>query len=190
MDELDKNNKWIFLIPIDGLSNKNISKNTIGISEDNNIEKDNSMEEDFNQYFYGNNINESDSNSNLNLRENRNNSKIYSYSFLSKSKIISKADSSKLHMSEYFKKNWKKKIKRLIIKLKKRFTKQSQKISSDNNINNLFDITNSENKNLNFDFYFSNNPNNFGHHHQNYQRWNYMDRNINYNINNLNISNS
>ena len=190
MDELDKNNKWIFLIPIDGLSNKNISKNTIGISEDNNIEKDNSMEEDFNKYFYGNNINESDSNSNLNLRENRNNSKIYSYSFLSKSKIISKADSSKLYMSEYFKKNWKKKIKRLIINLKKRFTKQSQKISSDNNINNLFDITNIENKNLNFDFYFSNNPNNFGHHHQNYQRCNYMDRNINYNINNLNISNS
>ena len=34
MDELDKNNKWNYLIPVDGISNNNISKNTIEISED------------------------------------------------------------------------------------------------------------------------------------------------------------
>ena len=186
MDELDKNNKLIFLIPVDGISNNNISKNTIEVSEDKS-EKDNSMEEDFNKDFFENNLKENDSN----LGKNIDNSKIYSYSFLSKYKIISIADSSKLYMSEYLKKNWKKKIKRLIIKLKKRYTKQSEKISSDNNINNLPDIQNIENKSL--DFYFSNNPNNFGHHHQNYQSSNCnmekINRNIIYNISNLNIPN-
>lgn len=120
MDELEKNNKWLFLIPIDGISNKNIPKNTIEISEDNNIEKDKIMEEDFNKYIFGNNINESDSNSNLNLSENKNNSKMYSYSFLSKSKIISIADSSKLYMSEYLKKKLEKENKEINYKIKEK----------------------------------------------------------------------
>ena len=89
-------------------------------------------------------------------------------------------------MSEYLKKNYKKKIKRLIIKLKKRYTKQSQKVSSDTTINNISDNEDKSFEDKSLDFYFNNNPNNFGHHHQNYQISYYnmeqMNRNFNYNI--------
>ena len=115
------------------------------------------MEEDFNKEFLEDKIKENDSN----MRENENNSKIYSYSFLSKSNIKSIADSSKLYMSEHLKRNWKKKIKRLIIKLKKRYTKQSQKVNSDNNTNNLPDNNTKYIENKSLDFYLSNNLNNF-----------------------------
>ena len=188
MEDIDKSNKWIFLIPVDGLSNKNISNNAKEIYEDNKSEKDNSIEENFNKEFFEDNIKENDSN----LREN--NSKIYSYSFLSKSNIKSIADSSKLYMSEHLKKNWKKKIKRLIIKLKKRYTKQSQKVNSDNNTNNLPDNNTKYIENKRFDFYFNNNLKNFEHHHQNNQANNFnmeqIDLRYNYSINNMNISNN
>ena len=56
---------------------------------------------------------------------------------MSKYKDLSRADSSKVYMSEFLKKNWKIKIKRLLFKLKKRYTKQSQNIILKNPKNNM-----------------------------------------------------
>ena len=163
MEKLDKNNKWIFLIPVDGNPNKNMPKNENELLEDNKKEKKETnkiLEEDSKDKnnFKDNTINNS---SNVD-----NNFKMLSYSSLSKSKTISIADSSKLYMSEFLKKNWKIKIKRLILKLKKRYMKQSQKLlieESNNNISESSNINNiegneikSENNSINFDNYYSN----------------------------------
>ena len=39
MEDIDINNKWIFLIPVDGISNKNISNNSKEIYEDNKTKR-------------------------------------------------------------------------------------------------------------------------------------------------------
>ena len=128
MNSIEKNDKWIFLVPVDGDTNKKIIENRKELSKDKQneniqIKKENSnFEEDIK-----NNVREKNSSINKNNKENNNNLKIYTYSLASKKKDFSLADSSKLYMSEFLKKNWKIKIKRLKIKLKKRYTKHAQK---------------------------------------------------------------
>ena len=134
MNILD-NDKWIFLVPIDGNGNKNNIKTknkSLKIEQpqknQENLENQDNSKEEINQNSI---INQNDTvkkNSDIkNKNDNKNNSKLYLYSFLSKSKELSIANSSKIYMSEFLKKNWKIKIKRLLIKLKKRYTKQAQK---------------------------------------------------------------
>ena len=193
MEKLEKNNKWIFLIPVDGNANKPNSKNNnkllkININEKEEIIKENSKNK--NNYDKNTKSNNSD-----------NNCKIYSYSSIIKSKTISNADSSKLYVSEFLKKNWKKKIKRLRLKLQKRFTKQSQKLLENGpkiNINNSLDINKSinlnQNNSINFENYqgnyniceskrFSNNCS-FNKLYNNNNYYNYYAFNFNNNYNN------
>ena len=149
MENFENNNRWIFLISVDGNTNKNISKNNNYFLEKNKkeiiIKEDSKIKNTINP-----NINE------------EKNYRIYSYSSISKSKIISNADSGKLYMSDFLKKPWKIKIKRLLLKLKKRYTKQSQKLleGSKANIHNSFNINNNiiinENNAINFDNYQGN----------------------------------
>ena len=127
MEKINKNDKWIFLVPVDGNANKNTIENKNQSFEEQNkkndieIEKDENIEEIYNNdYFDIEKIP-----NNKKIEEKHNNVKIYSSSLISKN--ISIADSSKIYMSEFLKKNWKIKIKRLIIKLKKRYTKQVHK---------------------------------------------------------------
>lgn len=187
MNTINKNDKWIFLIPIDGNAKKNTieNKNQLSFKEQNHkkeieIEKDKEFEEIYkNDFFDAEKIPYIEKN-----EENKNNVKIYSSSLILKD--ISIADSSKLYMSEFLKKNWKIKIKRLIIKLKKRYTKQVQKsileeknikfienynsINFDGNSKLLYQNFNNYNTSLNNDI----NNNNF--------------QNYNLNINNMDIS--
>ena len=167
MDSSNKNDKWIFLVPIDGNINKSVieTKNQINKIEKNQEKSETKLEEkDEEEYFNKNifNINHIENNpENKKINENQDNTKIYIYSLISKNKDLSQADSSKVYMSEFLKKNWKIKIKRLLIKLKKRYTKQSQKINlkdPNNNINNndFSDFNNNINNNeinnsINFD---------------------------------------
>ena len=185
MNSLNKNNKWIFLVPIDGNTNKSIQYGQNEISNDDqgskiqtNNEKEELSEEDLKK-------NENEKEKNINI-EKKGELKIFS-----KSKNLSIADSSKIYMSEFLKKNWKIKIKRLIIKLKKRYTKkaenliyeESQKSIINNNIenNNLINIFN-DSSNLN------NNINNNINTSDNNLYNNNLYNNNHYNLNNLNIS--
>lgn len=182
MESSKKNDKWIFLVPIDANINKSVNKkqNQPDKCEQNQEKseikiKEKDDDEYFNKNFIDNtnidnidNKSNMDNNSNIkNTTENQDNSKIYTYSFLSKYNDKSKADSSKIYMSEFLKKNWKIKIKRLIIKLKKRYTKQADKIIFEDpkNINNndFSDFNNNKiNINpLNQNFSFNNNSINF-----------------------------
>ena len=135
MEKINKNDKWIFLVPVDGNINKNTkeNKNQLTFKEQNKknvieIEKDKYIEEIYNNDYF-----DIEKIPNIKKIEGKqNNVKIYSSSLISKN--ISIADSSKIYISEFLKKNWKIKIKRLIIKLKKRYTKQIQKsILKENN---------------------------------------------------------
>ena len=185
MNSLNKNNKWIFLVPIDGNTNKSIQYGQNEISNDDqgskiqtNNEKEEISKEDLKK-------NENEKEKNINI-EKKGELKIFS-----KSKNLSIADSSKIYMSEFLKKNWKIKIKRLIIKLKKRYTKkaenliyeESQKSIINNNIenNNLINIFN-DSSNLN------NNINNNINTSDNNLYNNNLYNNNHYNLNNLNIS--
>ena len=185
MNSLNKNNKWIFLVPIDGNTNKSIQYGQNEISNDDqgskiqtNNEKEELSEEDLKK-------NENEKEKNINI-EKKGELKIFS-----KSKNLSIADSSKIYMSEFLKKNWKIKIKRLIIKLKKRYTKkaenliyeESQKSIINNNIenNNLINIFN-DSSNLN------NNINNNINTSDNNLYNNNLYNNNHYNLNNLNNS--
>ena len=188
MNSINKNDKWIFLVPVDGNANKNIieNKNKISFNEQNKkndikIEEDNKdLEEIYNNDFFDTekipNIEKNE--------ENQKNIKIYSTSLLSKD--ISIADSSKIYMSEFLKKNWKIKIKRLVIKLKKRYTKQVQKsiLEEDNKSSNI------SNKTENSKFIENYNSINFDDNskllNQNYNNCNQI---INNNINNINFQN-
>ena len=140
MNSLNKNNKWIFLVPIDGSTNKAISQNQNEISKIEqsskiliNNEREEHLEEDLKK-----NINVKDNNINI---EKQNDFKIFS-----KSKNLSVADSSKIYMSEFLKKNWKIKIKRLIIKLNKRYTKKAENLFYEEPKNCI--INNSEEKEI------------------------------------------
>lgn len=155
MNILDSD-KWIFLVPVDGNGNKNNTKNNNELLQkeqtqknQENKENEKDSKEESNKINLNNNDIKKDSDI-KNTNENANNSKLYLYSFLSKSKEFSIANSSKIYMSEFLKKNWKIKIKRLILKLKKRYTKQAQKIdfeNSDEIINNK-EVININNNNI------------------------------------------
>ena len=186
MEKINKNDKWIFLVPVDGNANKNTIENKNQSFEEQNkkndieIEKDENIEEIYNNdYFDIEKIP-----NNKKIKEKQNNVKIYSSSLISKN--ISIADSSKIYMSEFLKKNWKIKIKRLIIKLKKRYTKQVQKsiLEEDNKSSNI------SNKTENSKFIENYNSINFDDNskllHQNYNNCNQI---INNNINNINFQN-
>ena len=77
------------------------------------------------QYLYDERFNSK----NLPLIQNEDrNKKLFIFSCLNteeKRAISSNADSSKIYMSEFLKHNWKLKVKRLVIKLKKRYTKKA-----------------------------------------------------------------
>ena len=195
MEKFEKNNKWIFLIPVDGNTNKNISKNNNELFEKNKKEKEKNIKED--------SINKINCYKNT-ISHNNNeekNCRIYSYSSISKNKSISNADSSKFYMSDFLKKNWKIKIKRLLVKLKKRYTKQSQKLleeGPDTNIHNSFNINNNiiinKNNSINFDNYRDNyniceskrfaNKCNVNELYNNYNYYNYYTFNFNNSYNN------
>jgi len=191
MEKSENNDKWIFLIPLDGNINKTNSKNNNELLEQKKKEKlENIKEDSKNNNNYDNNVKDNSINSDYNC-------KIYSYSSITKSKAIMNADSSKLYVSEFLKKNWKIKIKRLRIKLQKRFTKQSQKLLKEEpktNINNSFDININENKSINFEKFqnnyniceskrFSNNCR-FNKVYNNFNYYNYYTFNFNNNYNN------
>jgi len=196
MEESESNNKWIFLIPVDGNINKTNSKNNNELLEQNKKEKLELTKE------YSKNKNNYDKNVKDNCINIDNNCKIYSYSSITKSKAIMNADSSKLYVSEFLKKNWKIKIKRLRIKLQKRYTKQSQKLLKEEpkiNINNSLDINKkiniNENKSINFEK-FQNNYNiceskrfanncRFNKVYNNFNYYNYYTYNFNNNYNNI-----
>ena len=160
MEKLEKNNKWIFLIPVDGNTNKIISKNESELLEEDKKEKNKDLEDDSKNKnnFVENKIN--------NITTVDNKSKMLSYSSLSKSGTISVADSSKIYMSEFLKKNWKIKIKRLILKLKKRYMKQSQKLLIEEPKINIFvppntnsienNLIKNENNSINFGNFLNN----------------------------------
>ena len=201
MDNFEISNKWIFLVPIDGITNRNISKNITELSNDKEIEKENFHIED-NELS---NINFIEKNSNIQNNKEQKDLKAITYSFISKTKNIPKADSSKIYMSEFLKKNWKIRIKRIQLKLKKRYSKQSQRIYSEDNENTIkesSEINNNININNlgeNYKKYISNkNSINFGDKEKvneqnpknNYYQANYASNNCNLNINNLNISNN
>ena len=201
MDNFEISNKWIFLVPIDGITNRNISKNITELSNDKEIEKENIHIED-NELS---NINFIEKNSNIQNNKEQKDLKAITYSFISKTKNIPKADSSKIYMSEFLKKNWKIRIKRIQLKLKKRYSKQSQRIYSEDNENTIkesSEINNNININNlgeNYKKYISNiNSINFGDKEKvndqnpknNYYQANYTSNNCNLNINNLNISNN
>ena len=184
MNSLNKNNKWIFLVPIDGNTNKSIQDSNNEISNNDqdskiqaNNEKVKPSEEDIKK-------NENEKEKNINI-EKQSELKIFS-----KSKNLSVADSSKIYMSEFLKKNWKIKIKRLIIKLKKKYTKKAENliyeepqksiINSNIENNNLINIFN-DSSNLN------NNINNNINTSDNNLYNNSLYNNNQYNLNNLNI---
>ena len=196
MNSINKKDKWIFLVPVDGNANKSTieNKNQLSFNEKNKkndikIENDKDLEEIYNNDFF-------DTEKTTNIKkneENQKNIKIYSTSLLSKD--ISIADSSKIYMSEFLKKNWKIKIKRLMIKLKKRYTKQVQKSISEGN--NKF--SNINNKTESSKFIENYNSINFEDNskllHQSFNNYNQIINNDinninfqNYNNNNLNIS--
>ena len=194
MDNFEKSNKWIFLVPIDGITNKNNPKNKTELSNYKNIEKNNNHKEENN-----NDINFIENNKNIKKNEKQEDLKAYSYSFISKTKNIPRADSSKIYMSEFLKKNWKLRTKRLVLKLKKRYTKQSQRAflkNTENTINEFSEIHNNINSNNfgeNYETNISNtNSINFenNNYKNNYFQLNHDTNNCNFNINNLNISNN
>lgn len=178
----EKNDKWIFLIPVDGNANKNINKKEKKILDSGNNQINKEKSEDQQNIKNLNNpkleIDSLENNSNMEvINENKNNFPAYSYSIISKSKNFCIADSSKFYISECLKKNWKIRIKRLIIKLKKRYTKQANNFLEEdskdfinnehfnaNNISNNNNLKNLEinNNNLNFtntqnNYYIKNN---------------------------------
>ena len=117
----------IFMIPIDGLEE---SKESFEPTQNEfNFLKDYSQLMDLKtnsiiQYLYDKRLHSN----NIPLIQNNRNKKQFIFSCLNseeKRAISSNADSSKIYMSEFLKHNWKLKAKRLIIKLKKRYTKKA-----------------------------------------------------------------
>ena len=121
------NTPSIFMIPVDGLEESKESfeppQNEFNFFKDSQLMdfKTNSII----QYLYDKRL----YSNNLPLIQNKNLSKkLFIFSCLNtedKRQISSNADSSKIYMSEFLKHNWKLKAKRLIIKLKKRYTKKT-----------------------------------------------------------------
>ena len=117
----------IFMIPVDGIEESKESfeppQNEFNFFKDSQLMdfKTNSII----QYLYDKRL----YTNNLPLIQNKNLSKkLFIFSCLNtedKRQISSNADSSKIYMSEFLKHNWKLKAKRLIIKLKKRYTKKT-----------------------------------------------------------------
>ena len=117
----------IFMIPVDGIEESKESfeppQNEFNFFKDSQLMdfKTNSII----QYLYDKRL----YTNNLPLIQNKNkNKKLFIFSCLNtedKRQISSNADSSKIYMSEFLKHNWKLKAKRLIIKLKKRYTKKT-----------------------------------------------------------------
>ncbi len=127
--------------------------------------------------------------------------------------LQSKTNSSKIYISEIFKKNWKIKARRLMAKIKKRLIKQwknanSKNILENNNcnntnwINNIIIESNNINKNLDLNNYYIKKINSMNHENNNIlanlfcndncQANNYSNiyTNINYNCNNYNNNNN
>ena len=188
MNSINKNDKWIFLVPVDGNANKNTieNKNQLSFNEKNKkndikIENDKDLEEIYNNDFF-------DTEKTTNIKkneENQKNVKIYSTSLLSKD--ISIADSSKIYMSEFLKKNWKIKIKRLIIKLKKRYTKQVQKSILEEGNNTFSNVSNKTESSKFIENYNSINfDDNWKLLNQSFNNYNQI---INNDINNINFQN-
>lgn len=193
MNSLNKNNKWIFLVPIDGNTNKVIQYSQNEMSNDDQgskIQTNNEKE----LYEEGIKKNENNKEKKINI-EKQSELKIFS-----KSKNLSIADSSKIYMSEFLKKNWKIKIKRLIIKLKKKYTKKAENliyeepqksiINSNIENNNLIKIFNdSSNLNNNINSIINTSDNNLYNNNNHYNLNNLIfsnKHNINYNYNALN----
>ena len=141
MNSFEKNGKWVFLVPIDGSTNKNpITLNFEIIKNEENIlnnkssikERENNEQIDAKELL--NLIPNIDQN--LNSKEKENDSKLNSYFILSKSKSITIADSRKQYISEFLKKNWKVRAKRIVLKLKKKYEKRAEKFNFVVNINN------------------------------------------------------
>ena len=185
-------NKWIFLIPVDGNTNKNINQREKELPETvdnkiNNKEKEQTKQniENLNKEFLNNSP---EKNFNIKIQnENKNNFPAISYSIISKSKDFSIADSSKFYMSECLKKNWKIRIKRLIIKLKKRYTKQAKRFFlEDPKFDNNEDICSIENNNNKIK------DDNIYNHQLNFEinnnKKNFTNCQNNYDINNSNIN--
>ena len=117
----------IFMIPVDGIEESKESfeppQNEFNFFKDSQLMdfRTNSII----QYLYDKRFNSK----NLPLIQNEDrNKKLFIFSCLNteeKRAISSNADSSKIYMSEFLKHNWKLKAKRLIIKLKKRYTKKT-----------------------------------------------------------------
>ena len=101
----------IFCIPIDSENNKNFQEEQ---QKSDILENENSL------------INET-----FKKKENKNNKNILTFSLDKNDKNIkSMTNSSKIYISEIFKKNWKLKSRRLMAKLKKRLIKQMQNYNS------------------------------------------------------------
>jgi hypothetical protein len=90
------------------------------------------------------------------------NTNIITFSLIKNNRNLkSKTNSSKIYISEIFKKNWKIKARRLMAKIKKKLIKQWKNAQSNNSPNNMIDnntnftnniIIKSNNINKNFDF--------------------------------------
>ena len=117
----------IFTIPVDGLEESKESYeppqnefNFLKVSQLMDFKTNSIIQYLYDKRLYSNN---------LPLIQNKNLSKkLFIFSCLNtedKRQISSNADSSKIYMSEFLKHNWKLKAKRLIIKLKKRYTKKT-----------------------------------------------------------------
>ena len=134
----------IFYMPIDFDESKKV---------DNSNNDDSSSELDLSSSIEENEDDEEDENTNTN---------ILTFSLIKNNrKLKSKTNSSKIYISEIFKKNWKIKVRRLMAKIKKKLIKQwnneQSNIASNNMVDNDTNLTNniiikSNNINKNFDF--------------------------------------
>ena len=127
----EKNDKWIFLIPVDGNANKNINKKEKKILDSGNNQINKEKSEDQQNIKNLNNpkleIDSLENNSNMEvINENKNNFPAYSYSIISKSKNFCIADSSKFYISECLKKKLENQNKKINNKIKKKIYKTSK----------------------------------------------------------------
>ena len=112
--------KCIFLVPLDGETN-NLITNQNDLEEKNDGGKIN---------YIVNKPLETENQINLELE-----SKPYLYSSLKDNKNLCVSDSNKIYISEFLKKNWKKRVKRIKAKLKKKYYKKAKKSSKIKYIN-------------------------------------------------------
>jgi len=119
------NSKQIFLVPLDG-ETYNLNKNQ---NVPHPIQEEIKNDGGIINYIVNKDLEEEEQN-NLKLK-----SKPYLYSSLKNNKNLCISDSNKIYISEFLKKNWKKRVNRIKSKLKKKYFKKANNSSEEIYIN-------------------------------------------------------